>query len=922
MIHLPELPALHASHAGIWLCEGGKEAKAVTRGEAVAYVAETPVLLLNVPLVGQRLGYDALSGLDLLELWAFVHPARFLVPTPHGLAKALGLDVPQREQDIPALLLSAARALAERVTRPDWRESEGAWMSAQSLQRLRWPWAPIIGPMIERPKDTDRWLFTRLPEWEEAAPRPAPRAYTPAPDAIEAQLAALTGTGAEPRPGQRAYAQAAAMAFAPRQARERPNVLLAEAGTGIGKTLGYLAPATLWAENAGGTVWISTFTKALQRQLDAETQRIPAGHEGARTKVVVRKGRENYLCLLNLEDALQGGFTGRAAILAHLVARWAAYTKDGDMVGGDLPGWLPTLFRRNGSTALTDRRGECVYAGCPHYRKCFIERSVRGGSQADIVIANHALVMINAARGRDEGGAPTRLILDEAHHIFDAADSTFATALTGQETIELRRWVIGPEGASRGRRRGLSARLADVASYDEEGAAAISQAREAASLLPADEWLKRVVQAEPFGPLEALLCAVRAHVFARAEDGKLADADAGYGLETELAEPDGALVEAAMNAAAALDALLKPLNRLGKRLEHILTDGPDWMDGPARARIEGAISSLQWRTDLLSGWIALLARVGGPGDPDFVDWLAVDRFEGREYDMGLHRHWLDPTRPFAETVLKGAHGAMLTSATLRGGGDGEGWARAEARTGAAHIEGQAMRFEAASPFDYAAQAEILIVTDVKRGDIAALSGAYARLIEASHGGALGLFTAIRRLRAVHARIADRLARAALPLYAQHVDPIDTGTLVDIFRDDLRASLLGTDALRDGVDVPGHSLRLLIMEGVPWPKPTVLHTARKLAAKREDGGGNDYDDAIIRARLAQAFGRLIRRADDKGLFVLLSAAMPSRLLSAFPPGVPIRRVTLDEAVITVSERLGFETPLVHQGLIQNSPVSEF
>jgi ATP-dependent DNA helicase DinG len=116
-------------------------------------------------------------------------------------------------------------------------------------------------------------------------------------------------------------------------------------------------------------------------------------------------------------------------------------------------------------------------------------------------------------------------------------------------------------------------------------------------------------------------------------------------------------------------------------------------------------------------------------------------------------------------------------------------------------------------------------------------------------------------------------------------------------------------LRDGVDVPGHSLRLVVMEGVPWPKPTVLHAARK--APRPNGGGNGYDDRIIRARLAQAFGRLIRRADDKGLFVILSAAMPSRLLSAFPPGVPIRRITLDEAVITVSERLGFATSLVHQ-----------
>ena len=80
-----------------------------------------------------------------------------------------------------------------------------------------------------------------------------------------------------------------------------------------------------------------------------------------------------------------------------------------------------------------------------------------------------------------------------------------------------------------------------------------------------------------------------------------------------------------------------------------------------------------------------------------------------------------------------------------------------------------------------------------------------------------------------------------------------------------------------------------MEGVPWPKPTVLHAARKAA-----GGGSAYDDRLIRARLAQAFGRLIRRQGDKGVFVLLSAAVPTRLLSAFPPGTPVRRVTLDEA----------------------------
>jgi ATP-dependent DNA helicase DinG len=453
----------------------------------------------------------------------------------------------------------------------------------------------------------------------------------------------------------------------------------------------------------------------------------------------------------------------------------------------------------------------------------------------------------------------------------------------------MRRWIVGPEGKSRGRRRGLSARLLDVCSYDEQGAQALDAAVEAARALPSDGWIARLAEGDPFGPVERLLHEARGTVYARAKAQ-----EAGYGLETELADPDGALIDAAAAAMEALEALAKPLAALARRLEAILEDAPDWLDSQARARVDGAINGLAWRRDTLAAWIALLGRVGGAVDPDFVDWLAIERVEGREFDIGLRRHWLDPTRPFAKAVLEPAHGVLVTSATLRGG---EGWPSAEARTGALHIAGEAGHFEAASPFDYAASAEVLIVTDIARGDIAALSGAYARLIEAAGGGTLGLFTAIQRLRAVHARIADRLARAGLPLLAQHVDPIDTGTLVDMFRDDPHASLLGTDALRDGVDVPGDSLRLVVMERVPWPRPTVLHAARRLA-----GGGAAYDDRMVKARLAQAFGRLIRRDGDRGLFVVLSSAFPSRLLSAFPEQVMVSRVPLETALARVRLRL--------------------
>ncbi len=896
-MNFDHLAALHISHIGAWLDEGG-EPRRVGRQDAKALTLASPVMIVNAPLVGARLGFAEVSGLDLLELFAFVHPARFAVPTVAGLCDALGLPRPEEESaNAPAIRQLAAQLLAT-LRDSAWPERAGAAMAARGLERARWSWAPFVRAALPDSDRSEPWLFSALPEWDEQAPRPPTREHRIDPDALADHLDSLLGPDGEARPAQRAYAAAAADAFAPRDRRDSPRVVLAEAGTGTGKTLGYLAPASLWAAEAGGPVWISTFTKALQRQLGRESARIYPDAAQHRRRVVIRKGRENYLCLLNLEEALQGAASGRGAVFAHLVARWALYSRDGDMVGGDLPGWLPTLFRRSGTAALTDRRGECIYAGCPHYRRCYIERATRSAEAADLVIANHALVLVQAVQGQQQ--SPTRYVFDEGHHLFGAADSAFSAALSGAEAIEMRRWIIGREGSRRGRRRGLSARLADVASYDAEAGVAIETAVAAAMALPSDDWLARVCAGTGEGPVEALLHEVRATVLARAqESGRSADSDPGYGLEAELADPPPALIEAAQRAADALTRIAAPLRALDERLERIIADPPDWLDGDGRSRIEGSRIALGRRADTLAAWVAMLLRIGGPGDPDLVDWMAVERFDGREYDIALRRHWLDPTRPLADHVLRPAHGALITSATLRSGGD---WDQARALTGAMHLGAAPATFTAGSPFDYARQARVLIVTDVKRGDIAALSGAYGRLIEASGGGALGLFTAIRRLRAVHARIVDRLARSGLPVFAQHVDPMDVGTLVDLFRADPAASLLGTDSLRDGIDVPGDTLRLVVMEGVPWPKPSVLHAARKLA-----WDGQEYNDRIVRARLAQAFGRLIRRHDDRGVFVLLSSAVPSRMLAAFPPEVPVARLTLDDAVAAVQGLVGPGAP---------------
>src|SRR5262249_25625352 len=182
-------------------------------------------------------------------------------------------------------------------------------------------------------------VWARLEEWPEPAPAPPPGNEPVQPEEARRRLAELLGGAAEPRPPPADYAAAVTPAFAPRGAPGEPEAVLAEAGTGVGKTLGYIAPASLWAEKNRSSVWISTFTRNLQAQIASELDRLYPDAEVKRRRVTIRKGRENFLCLLNFEDAVGAamGRPGRAAGNLGLIARWIVPSEAGDLVAGDLP---------------------------------------------------------------------------------------------------------------------------------------------------------------------------------------------------------------------------------------------------------------------------------------------------------------------------------------------------------------------------------------------------------------------------------------------------------------------------------------------------------------------------------------------------------------------------------------------------------
>ncbi len=876
----------------VWLNPEG-DVETIGRSEAIRrFESGQRPFLCHGRAIGRRLG-QAIAGHDVMELFAFVRPARFAPPTPRGLAEAMGLDAPETAEAEAASLYAIARALMTELA--DDRDAETAAV-AKVMAAAGWSWGPAVLAALgidpsERAHTAALEAWRRLPEWQEHAP-PAPPGSEPVdPMEARARLARLLGDRSEPRPSQADYASAVSAAFLPREREDEPRMVLAEAGTGVGKTLGYVAPSSVWAEKNEGSVWFSTYTRNLQHQIDGELDRLyPIPSEKA-LNVVIRKGRENYLCLLNFEEAIRNlRANPDNSVALGLLARWAAATRDGDMVGGDFPGWLADLVGRGRAMGLTDRRGECVYSACTHYQKCFIERAQRRSRRARLVVANHALVMsLAAAGGMAEGALSHRLVFDEGHHVFDAADSAFSLALSGLEAVELKRWVRGPEGSRRARGRGLQRRVEDLVVEDEEGKQALDQALEAARVLPSEGWLTRIAENQPNGVCEKFLTLCRQQVFARATETENA-----YGIEADAQPPIEGLVAAAAHLKRAMQELRRPLAKLRDRLKARLDDEAEELETAMRLRLEAMARTIDRRIQgLIDGWISMLESLAAPTPAEFVDWLQVDRIEGRDIDVGLHRHWVDPTVPFTETVLKPAHGVVVTSATLR---DATGlveldWAAAESISGARHLPAPAiMRAAVASPFDYPKQTRIYVVTDVDKRDLAQVASAYRELFLASGGGALGLFTAIRRLREVHQRIAPPLEEAGLSLYAQHVDGLDTATLIDIFRAEHESCLLGTDAVRDGVDVPGRSLRLIVFDRVPWPRPDILHRARRKAF-----GDKAYDERVTRFRLKQAFGRLIRRADDIGVFVMLDKALPSRLAAAFPDGVEVQRIGLAEAV---------------------------
>ncbi len=864
---------------------------------------KTPLLCHRNSLYNQLKIDEAFSlpCLDILEWLSFLYPTLVAPPNIVGISKYFNLEYSPNPQQQAILLRKIAESIQTKLTsRDDYFDLA---QLASKMGQGGWEWAQYLPFKQSKDPSTNKnttnisafQLWQNLPEWQSNPLLPADSQLPLEKNEITEKLEKIINQrNHDLRPAQTEYSHAIGHIFQPIIDDAFPHAALLEAYTGTGKTLGYLVPSQLYAHKNNATIWISTYTRNLQHQIYHEATDLTA-------KIAIRKGRENYLCLLNYQQWVERYTASPERFLVGLglVARWISETQLGDLHGDDFPPWLEDLFSYRLISRLADRRNGCIHNLCPHFKICFIENSKATARQADIVIVNHALSLNEAENGNLKHNPKIfHMIFDEAHHLFQATDSFYAKLLSGNEAFQLRFWLddgnsqnFKPAYSNR-QYRGLWARLGKF--VDQPKIAVLLQdIMMKITFLPQDHWCERVLAQRPQGASEIFFSELNSYVVVYNRN-----ADPYYNLEAPLIPIPNSLAEAAHHLTLAISQLLFPLSALSKDLQEAVKPNDDnaTLEKNEILQLERVAGRVELFVDTLTCWQEMLQDLAQQHKPDnIVDWLCVKRQQGVSYDFEFARHYIDPMQVFSDKLLQKLHGFAMTSATLFAHDTIANDSLARIMQGISEFPAPLIK-KFHSEFDYAEQTKIFIATDIKTQQRNLLSNAYLQLFLAAGGGSLGIFTAVRRLKEVYHDIADQLISKNINLYAQHVDQYSVASLIKIFKNEENACLLGTDSLRDGIDVPGYGLRQVILEKMPWPRPDILTTTRRTYF------GAAYYERLVRFRLKQAFGRLIRHKGDRGVFVLLDSAFPSKMKDAFPENIRIIRAPFAQIQKDVKEFL--------------------
>jgi Rad3-related DNA helicase len=656
----------------------------------------------------------------------------------------------------------------------------------------------------------------------------------------------------EERAGQRELAAAIA------DTMESGGLLLAEAPTGVGKSLAYLLPAALLAAR-GQRVMVATCTRSLQDQLFERDLPALRAALDLPLRAARVKGKQNYVCPRELEIA-DARDDGEQETLDRLRA-WAAGDPDGDL--DRFPDAGTEAFRRLRGRVATDPAG-CTAATCRRGTECFWVRARREAGEASLVIVNHALLGL---AGEVEGLLPECdvLVVDEAHRLEGVLLGQLERASSRGRFEEVLR-LIG-SGTRRARAGGLLARLRGwwTGSLDRpESLDEVDRLAERAAELRRD--VERLFDAlEPAG-----------------------DRHAVYGLRqryrttAELLGRDLSALEAVLDGTSSLArALALGASRLGAE------------PGRAAADLAAECEQVGGR---LAGLGADLDRLTDPAGGGWVYWRTAGNrsveLRGSPVSVGNHAR---------ERVLGRARAAILTSATLSAGGE---FGFLAERLGLGEEHGAPFHaITVPSPFPLERQMQVLIA-EPAGDEERALAEVVAALHRATGRNQLVLLTAHERLRRTRDFLRARLPANALLLAQEWDGPVST--LTERFRSARAAILLGVQSLWEGVDFPGESLEIVVVARLPFSvpdDPLVEARGERLEARGMDAFRNDaLPEAVLRFR--QGIGRLIRRSDDRGVLVvcdprLAEASYRRPFLDALP--VEPRRIRDPESLAREAAR---------------------
>ena len=628
-------------------------------------------------------------------------------------------------------------------------------------------------------------------------------------DALTLLDEAVAATGGQNRAGQRTMAAHVA------QALELQRHLLVQAGTGTGKSLGYLVPALARVGESDQPIVVATATLALQAQIvNRDIPRLLQALEPrpeSQAQVALLKGRNNYLCLHKLEggypedepDALfdMPSSTSRVGEEVVRLREWADRTETGDR--DELkPGVSDRAWAQVSVSAA-----ECLGRRCPLVEECFSEMARSRAAEADIVITNHALLAINAFEGMKVLPEHETVIIDEAHELVDRVTG----AVSGSLTVAMVR---------------RAARSVKKHSKADSGALEMAAGTLETAFEGLAEGLLNGLDGRLLTAISAVNDAARTALSDTKPDGQ--DVDAGLQMARSRVSEVHDMSSRILEASGEQDVLW--ISRQG-----------GWENG----------------------------RYVAASDTDPATLNIAPLSVGLQLRDGL----------FADRTV------ILTSATLTVGDS------FDVAAGALGLQGEGAprwtSIDVGSPFDYRKQGIMYVAGDLKPPGFGVHEGQLDRLrelCEASEGGALGLFSS------------KRAAERAAEYMREHSDlnillqgESSLKALVEEFSEDVDSCLFGTMSLWQGVDVPGDSCRLVVMDRIPFPRPDdPIAQARTEAVNRHRGNGFMAVSAHHAAiRMAQGAGRLIRSVSDRGGVAVLDARVATKryggfLMKAMPP----------------------------------------